>query len=112
MLYRVHLAINGVQPRNFSVDCTGSCKSNYYRSRPRRPLLSFKHHAMIIHAQFGFISAAILANNAYKLNFLPNVIHHVQCKTMITGDGLLFVFLSDQNKINKYFVVPSNYHCR
>ena len=37
MLYRVHIAMNGVELTTLVVigtDCTGSCKSNYIRSRP------------------------------------------------------------------------------
>jgi hypothetical protein len=76
MLYRVHLAINGVQPRNFSVDCTGSCKSNYYRSRPRRPLLNST--TMIIRRTYKIFIYFILIGQKQNKSPSPVIIEEGQ----------------------------------
>jgi hypothetical protein len=44
-LYRIHLAISGIQTRNFScdnTDCTGSCKSNYQTIMTITATIAFK----------------------------------------------------------------------
>ena len=51
MLYRVHLAWTGFELATAVVigtDCTGSCKSNYMRSRPRQPFLNMVLRVEII----------------------------------------------------------------
>ena len=68
-LYQVHLAMSGIQTHNFKVvrgiDCIGSCKSNYIRSRPR--CLKENVWATVQQKYICFNWCGLLVQNKYRL---------------------------------------------